>query len=494
MSWAESNFGRAELDDIRRVERAVYVAQAMALSPGKSINQLFLDRYDMKAAYNLFKREDATPDNLQAGHRQLTMNELHKSPGHYLLLEDTSEISFSGREPIEGLGPIGEGNEGQQGFLLHSVLAVRYEESSVDQSTEEEQKKRPDLEVLGLCDQQFYIRQRRPAGERRRDSMARQHRARESQLWEKATSRIGRAPAADNELISWVRVGDRGADIYEHLLGCRRMGHGFLIRATQSRALVGTEAGGHGRRSGELLFDYARSLPALSGEISLRLRGRLAAEGRKRRREMRVARLKVSAAEVELSAPARPGSGPGKGESIKCTVVRVWEEVESLEDGERPLEWLLLTSSRVDGFEAARSIARQYSSRWLIEEFHKALKSGMGAERLQLESKEGLFAAIAMMSVVALRLVRIKEQVRIDAKKEAVASGLNETELEVLHLASKRKLETVGDVALAIGRLGGHLNRKSDGMPGMVTLWRGMNRLADLVDGYLLARNLHQFG
>ena len=67
MSWAESNFGRAELDDIRRVERAVYVAQAMAMSPGKSINQLFHDRYDMKAAYNLFKREDATPDNLQAG-------------------------------------------------------------------------------------------------------------------------------------------------------------------------------------------------------------------------------------------------------------------------------------------------------------------------------------------------------------------------------------------------------------------------------------------
>ena len=69
------------------------------------------------------------------------MNELHKkSPGHYLLLEDTSEISFSGREPIEGLGPIGEGNQGQQGFLLHSVMAVRYEGPEVDESTEEEQK------------------------------------------------------------------------------------------------------------------------------------------------------------------------------------------------------------------------------------------------------------------------------------------------------------------------------------------------------------------
>ena len=44
----------------------------------------------------------------------------------------------------------------------------------------------------------------------------------------------------------------------------------------------------------------------------------------------------------------------------------------------------------------------------------------------------------------------------------------------------RRSLATVKDVLLAVGRLGGHMNRKSDGMPGWLTLWRGMNRLRDL--------------
>lgn len=42
---------------------------------------------------------------------------------------------------------------------------------------------------------------------------------------------------------------------------------------------------------------------------------------------------------------------------------------------------------------------------------------------------------------------------------------------------------------LAVGRLGGHMNRKGDRLPGWQTLWRGMTRLATLVEGYRLGRN-----
>ena len=62
-------------------------------------------------------------------------------------------------------------------------------------------------------------------------------------------------------------------------------------------------------------------------------------------------------------------------------------------------------------FAQAHECALQYASRWLIEEFHKALKTGLGVERLQLETAERLLAA-ALMSVVALRLVGLREQVR----------------------------------------------------------------------------------
>jgi hypothetical protein len=66
-----------------------------------------------------------------------------------------------------------------------------------------------------------------------------------------------------------------------------------------------------------------------------------------------------------------------------------------------------------------------------MEEYHKALKTGLGAERLQLESAERLFAAIAIMSVVALRLIELRERLRRNPDAEAAPSGLSSLELEV---------------------------------------------------------------
>lgn len=482
--WAERHFSGAELSDVRRVNRAVFVAEAFACAPGGTIPQLFHHPYDVKAAYSFFRHEEATPDNLQSGHRQLVMDELF-SPGVYLLIEDTSEQSFSGRNSIKGLGPIGEGQSGVQGFLLHSVLAVRFHEPGVEGLF---QSKRPELDVLGLCDQQFHVRQRRPETERLyKDAYVRKKRARESQLWEQASRRVGRAP--ESEQIQWVKVADRGSDIYEHMIECQQMGQGFVIRATQDRALTEKSAQVQGE-SPNRLFKYARSLEE-KGEFSLKLRARTTGPGKSRRKK-RTVRLKVSTGEVSLRSPQRPKSAVGKAAPVECSVVRVWEE--NAPEAEKPLEWILLTSQKVESLEEAVRVARQYSCRWVIEEFHKALKSGLGAERLQLESAEGLFAAIAIMSVVAVRLIELKERVRVNAQAKAEESGLSRIELEVLRRRSRKEIESVADVALAVGRLGGHMNRKADGMPGWQTLWRGMNRLNALVDGYLLARNLDTFG
>ena len=40
---------------------------------------------------------------------------------------------------------------------------------------------------------------------------------------------------------------------------------------------------------------------------------------------------------------------------------------------------------------------------------------------------------------------------------------------------SDRTRRTVREVALAIGRLGGHRKRTRDGLPGWQTLWHGMH-------------------
>jgi len=207
--WAKLHFSGAEMSDIRRVERVIKIATAVAQNPGASFGEMFGNWYDVKASYKLFGDEEATPEQLQAGH-QWQVKENLKKPGVYALLEDTSDMVWAGREKIAGLGPIGNGSEKLQGFLLHSVLAVKWEDPKPEEG------KRPGVEVIGLAHQEYYLRQPRPKKETRQAS---KQRARESQLWERATESLGKPPAS--EWVVWVRICDRGADIYEFMLSCQ---------------------------------------------------------------------------------------------------------------------------------------------------------------------------------------------------------------------------------------------------------------------------------
>ena len=97
--WAEKHFGEVDLGEIRRNQRSVIIAAAMALNPDRSIPKMFIHAYEIKAAYNFFNHPEATPDNLQLAHREVVLEQLHRA-GRYLLLEDTSEMSWSGKNPI----------------------------------------------------------------------------------------------------------------------------------------------------------------------------------------------------------------------------------------------------------------------------------------------------------------------------------------------------------------------------------------------------------
>ena len=105
-----------------------------------------------------------------------------------------------------------------------------------------------------------------------------------------------------------------------------------------------------------------------------------------------------------------------------------------------------------------------------------------------------MFAAIAIKSVVALRLLDLRERVRLAPEAPAAEAGLKELELKVLRQCLSRPIKTMREVALAIGRLGGHMNRKGDGLPGWQTLFRGMAKLNDLVEGARIALKLKRFG
>lgn len=283
-------------------------------------------------------------------------------------------------------------------------------------------------------------------------------------------------PAPTNPAVTWVKVGARGSDIYDHLVACQNARQRFVIRACKERVLVDEE----GRPAGKL-FAQARASASL-GTVELELRARPGQPARQ-------AQLAISVTSVRLRAPQADGPGPGVRPALTCAVVRVWEPQPPA--GVKPLEWVLLTDLPVETFAQACQVVRIYATRWLEEEFHKALKTGMNVEALQLATAHEWFATTALLSVAALRLLKLREIARLTPESPAALTGLSELELEVLAYRVKKPLHTVRDVILGIGRLGGHLNRKGDGLPGWITLWRGWQYLQTLVKGALIDRNLH---
>lgn len=470
-SFAEFHFGHTTFSDIRRTHRLQMIAQAMAQSPGASLPRLFAHPYDTKAAYTFFDHPEAEPDSIQATHRDWVLEVMHAG-GTFLLLEDTTEVDFTGRATIEHLGPVGNSNTKTQGFLLHTTLCVRWPESLAGRGD----GRRPGVELVGLCDQQYKIRQPRPQHEGNDASHARKRRARESQIWAQTGARLGPAP----EVGRWVRVCDAAADIYEQLVACQHLGHGFVIRSAQDRALVEADGRTHTGR----LYATLRAR-ASCGEFDLQLRARPG-------QAARVARLSIATCRVRVRAPRRPGAATGSLPPIECTAIRVWEAASPA--AVAGLEWILLSDVAAESFAPAQECAVQYATRWLVEEFHKALKTGLGAERLQLEKAARLFAAIAVMSVVALRLLDLRERARVNPGGSAAEAGLSDTEWRVLQAMSPHPLRTVGEVIMFIGRLGGHLNRRGDGLPGWQSLWHGRVKLQLLVEGYRIAQDTHEFG
>jgi len=470
VEWVNAQLGQICLGDKRRGARAAKIAVAFAECPGYTIPQIFDRKSDVNAAYVFFDRPEANPDALQALHRD-QVRRLAGEPGSTtLFVEDGSDFSWSGKAPVARLGPIGTGADGLQGFVMHSTIALAWPGIAPRAAA----ARRPPVRILGLADQRFHVRSPRQGKRDHSRERSQTTERLESHLWEETVQRLGPAPKATR----WVRVFDRAGDIYENLTATLAAGWGFVGRALNDHALIDPATA----KPADQLFAAARAAKPL-GRFQLFLRARP-------HRPAHNATLTVAAVPVALRSPARPGLAAGARPPVECFAVRVWEARPPA--GVKPLGWLLLTDRPVWDFDAALETALQYSTRWIIEEFHKALKTGMRVEKLQLQTAERLFAAIALMSFVAFRLIDLRERLRVDPQALARESGLDPTQLLVLSSRLNRHLKTVRDVALAVGRLGGHMNRNSDGMPGWVTLWRGMRDLHFLTEGYLLYEKVHR--
>ena len=163
---------------------------------------------------------------------------------------------------------------------------------------------------------------------------------------------------------------------------------------------------------------------------------------------------------------------------------------------------MLLTSEPVENLDQANTRVDWYTDRWLIEEWHKAEKTGCRLEASQLKTVEALERLAALTAVVAVRLIQLRElaQAATDPGVPAQKSPSDEPAAlrnlvphdwiaVVSHLAKCRaEALTPRLFWLTLARRGGFIGRKSDGLPGWQTIWKGWAEVMTLVQGVELHR------
>lgn len=445
--WAQIEFGLAPLGDLRRTKRLVTIAAHLAASPGGTLPQAFPHWAELKAAYRFFGQRGVNFERILAPHLERT-RQACRQPGEYLIIEDTTQLDYSRHPATEDLGVIGDG--GGRGFELHSALAVRVESWTLAQ--------RPEGTVTGLFGQECRSPRPAPKGETRG---ARLRRPRKSQTWATAFKSAGRPPAGSQ----WIYVADRESDFYEPMQICQQHGVDFIIRSGQHRRLVDP--------AGSLLETLAQA-PALGqGTVEVQARGG---------QPVRTAMVELRSVRVKLDGPWRPGGW--QPPLVEMSVVEV-QEVSVPEGVQEPLHWKLLTSLPSQTLAQVLRVVGRYAARWWIEEYHKALKSGAGVEQSQLERGDRLESLIAVLAVVAVRLLGAKMLARSRPGTFEAAASFGPEMLTLLEkkLGPPKGGWTNQNVIIATARLGGFLARKHDGLPGWQTLWRGWQRLRWMCEG-----------
>ena len=444
--WAQLEFALAELGDQRRTQRLVKMATCLAQTPTGTLPQAFPTWKELKAAYRLLDHLEFGPAEIQQPHRQCTL-EACRQPGEYLLIEDTTELDYSSHRCTEQLGFIGNGRG--RGLLVHSTLAVRVEAWDLAQG--------PEGIALGLLGQKSWVRPVK--GLREQPWRQRMLRPRESDRWARVLAELGSPPPG----CQWIYLSDREADFYEPIQRCRQQGMDFIIRGYHDHKLAGAD---------EHLSAALASAP-VAGVMRVSVRGRQGEAAREAVVSLRHCR-------VTWQGPWRP-QGMQADVAINVVEAREMEPPEGVE----ALHWILLTSLPCERLVELQRIVARYAMRWWIEQYHKALKSGAGIEESQLEKGFRIENLLAVLAILAVRLVNTQwlARNRPDEPVEAESFGASALEL----LSAKYEMPEGGwtnrSVLIAVARLGGFLARKHDGLPGWQTIWRGWSKLLCMCEG-----------
>jgi hypothetical protein len=374
------------------------------------------------------------------------------SCGDVLVIHDTTQLTFSGSSPREGLGRL-PGTRSGQGCLLHVSLLLADDSFRTplgalhfETGTRSEPRGTKERQYKELNEDPFH------EGRRWRQGV------------DECQAALGEPPC--------IHVMDREGDSFELMAALLEHNWRFVIRMCSARSTTTRIEGTRqhvGVRSSleDAEFVFSRT-------VSLSRRVERWPHPRTRpAREQRETELHVRARSVQvLRLRSAPAETPP---SLTVHVVQVVETTPP--DGLEPVEWTLLTNLPISSNDEIARVVNVHRARWVIEEFFKALKTGRILDKRQNESLHALRNIIAILLPIAWRMLVLRTLA--SAQPDALAtSAITPRMLAVLVALAKVPMPaapTVADAMWAIASLGGHQHRRT--RPGWQVLGRGFEKL-----------------
>jgi hypothetical protein len=439
------DFPHLDFGDVRRNERYVSIINNISSQPGASIPRQNKSWYDTKATYEFFKNEDVNLDALKKTMMLYGANQVADKKT-LLIAHDISNISYNDLQ-ADGLGYL-DNKEGR-GILCYTSMAVTTQGLP-----------------LSLLYQHTWIRPIEELGKSsRRKQIAFEDK--ESYRWYEGMKDVNDVL---EEQVQKIHIADREADIYELFFHAFEPNTDLLIRARHNRSL----------KNGSHLWDNIAQHEA-AATVTLDIPDKTG------KKKLQV-KAQVKYHEVEI---LRPSTNKNSYDSVMLTAIEIKEKNNGGKNEEELLHWKLLTTLEVKSVQDVLQYVKWYTYRWLIERFHYVLKSGTKIEELQLKDASSLQKAIAVYSMAAFKVMQLVYQSR-HYPQVSCEIVLTKAQWQTLYILINKRKElpkkppSLYQAVMWIGRLGGHLGRKSDGPPGVKTVWQGYQQLCNAASVYEL--------
>lgn len=450
-----SELSKANLGDVRLNSRLLKVAQALAMSPEESINASIGSFHDCKGAYRLFANSKVSPEKILSPHISQTVGRASEVDGDLLVVHDTTDLLYPKFKSTQGLSAktTREGmSKGLMGMMLHNSLLIT-----------------PSGTPLGLTRQKYFTYEDY-LEERGQETRNLQGSHKEYPIEKKASLRwlesIVETENACKELKNrLIHVADREGDIYELLQQSDSLSIKYVIRSMSDRRV---KAGKGTIRDTTTINRLLAKAPEL-GQVAIEIKD---GSGKTVHHTLCVKSILAT-----LHPPQRKVCSEKFGKLQPVTV----SVVELCSVFDENFHWRLLTNLDCHDLDSAIYVMNIYKRRWLIETYHRVLKSGYKVESARLNCRSRLENFCALGSVLAWRMMWLYLSSR-EWPSLPCSNFLSEQEMLVLSISKHSPNKdissmTITEAVWTLAKLGGFLGRKSDGEPGMTSIWKGWRAL-----------------